>query len=141
MPSLSQPVESARGLPLPRHGLKWIEPPGALVPKKVGLAAFDFTLGTLLLTEASTKKRAAIHVLKGEAALRAMDPGGLEVMTADVAAFKEALVRESHTLKRTLTDPHLFSGIGNAYSDEILHHAQMSPVRLTCVPPLSGSSE
>ena len=110
---------------------KWLEPPGAPIPKKVGLAAFDFTRGTLLLTEASTKKRAAIHVLKGEAALRAMDPGGLEVMTADVAAFKEALVRESHTLKRTLTDPHLFSGIGNAYSDEILHRAKLSPARLS----------
>jgi formamidopyrimidine-DNA glycosylase len=110
---------------------KWLEPPGAPIPKKVGLLAFDFAKGTLLLTEVSTKKRASLHVLRGEAALAAMDPGGLEVMTADVAAFKEALQRESHTLKRTLTDPRLFSGIGNAYSDEILHRAKLSPARLS----------
>jgi formamidopyrimidine-DNA glycosylase len=110
---------------------KWLEPPVAPVPKKVGLAAFDFTNGTLLLTEVSTKKRASLHVLHGEAALAAMDPGGLEPMTADLAAFKEALQKESHTLKRTLTDPRLFSGIGNAYSDEILHRAKLSPVRLS----------
>ena len=110
---------------------KWLEPKGAPVPKKVGLAGFDFTNGTLVLTEVSTKKRASIHVLRGEAALHAMDPGGLEVMTADLAQFKAALQRENHTLKRTLTDPHIFSGIGNAYSDEILHKAKLSPVRLS----------
>jgi len=110
---------------------KWIEPPGAPVPKKVGLVGFDFTKGTLILTEVSTKKRASLHVLRGEAALAAMDPGGLEVMTASLPAFKEALQKESHTLKRTLTDPRLFSGIGNAYSDEILHRAKLSPARLS----------
>ena len=104
---------------------------GAPVPKKLGLAAFDFPNGTLLLTEASTKKRASIHVVRGREGLAALDPGGLEVLGASLAAFKEALVRESHTLKRTLTDPHLFSGIGNAYSDEILHRAKLSPVRLS----------
>jgi formamidopyrimidine-DNA glycosylase len=109
---------------------KW-QGPGAPIPKKVGLAAFDFASGTLVLTEASTKKRASIHILKGKAALRALDPGGIEVMTADLAGFKEALARESHTLKRALTDPRLFSGIGNAYSDEILHRAKLSPARLT----------
>jgi formamidopyrimidine-DNA glycosylase len=109
----------------------WKDPPAPLIPKKVGLAAFDFDVGTLLLTEASTKKRASIHLVRGEPALRALDPGGLEVMTADVASFREALFRENHTLKRSLTDPRLFSGIGNAYSDEILHRAKMSPARLT----------
>jgi formamidopyrimidine-DNA glycosylase len=109
---------------------KWLDA-GAPIPKKVGLAAFDFTTGTLLLTEASTKKRASIHVVKGQAALRALDPGGIEVMTAKLVQFKEALVRENHTLKRALTDPRLFSGIGNAYSDEILHRAKLSPARLT----------
>ncbi len=109
---------------------KWRER-GAPIPKKLGLAAFDFPRGTLLLTEASTKKRASVHVVRGEAALRALDPGGIEPMTATVAEFAEALRRESHTLKRTLTDPHLFAGIGNAYSDEILHRARLSPTRLT----------
>jgi formamidopyrimidine-DNA glycosylase len=109
---------------------KWLDP-GASIPKKVGLAAFDFASGTLLLTEASTKKRASIHLIRGEAGLRALDPGGIEVFTSDLAAFKDALVRESHTLKRALTDPRLFSGIGNAYSDEILHRAKLSPARLT----------
>jgi formamidopyrimidine-DNA glycosylase len=109
---------------------KWRER-GAPVPKKLGLAAFDLPEGTLLLTEASTKKRASIHVVRGEAALAALDPGGLEPMTASRDEFRAALVRESHTLKRTLTDPHLFAGIGNAYSDEILHRARLSPARLT----------
>jgi len=104
---------------------------GAPIPKKLGLAAFDFPRGTLLLTEASTKKRASVHVVRGEPALRALDPGGVEPMTATLAEFAEALRRESHTLKRTLTDPHLFAGIGNAYSDEILHRARLSPTRLT----------
>ncbi len=104
---------------------------GTPIPKKLGLAAFDFPNGTLLFTEASTKKRASIHVVRGEAALRALDPGGVEPLEATQATFAEALRRESHTLKRTLTDPHLFSGIGNAYSDEILHRAKLSPTRLT----------
>jgi formamidopyrimidine-DNA glycosylase len=104
---------------------------GAPIPKKLGLAAFDFPRGTLLLTEASTKKRASVHVVHSEAALRALDPGGIEPMEATLAQFAEALRRESHTLKRTLTDPRLFAGIGNAYSDEILHRARLSPTRLT----------
>jgi formamidopyrimidine-DNA glycosylase len=110
--------------------LRWKEP-GAKVPAKVGLAAFDFASGTLVLTEASTKKRASLHLVRGEAALREMDPGGIEPLDADVGAFTEALRRERHTIKRTLTDPHVFSGIGNAYSDEILWRAKLSPVRMT----------
>ncbi len=104
---------------------------GARPPGKIGLAAFDFADGTLLLTEAGTKKRASLHVVRGKAALTAHDPGGLEVLDADLPAFHGALRRESHTLKRALTDPRLFSGIGNAYSDEILHAARLSPVALT----------
>jgi formamidopyrimidine-DNA glycosylase len=104
---------------------------GAKVPGKVGLAAFDFPRGTLVLTEASSKKRASLHLMRGEAALQAIDPGGLEPLTSTAAAFGQALARESHTLKRTLTDPHLFAGIGNAYSDEILHRARLSPLKLT----------
>ena len=103
----------------------------AAIPKKLGLAAFDFPNGTLLLTEASTKKRASLHVLRGEEALRELDPGGVEPLDVTTEVFGEALRRESHTLKRSLTDPHLFSGIGNAYSDEILHRARLSPTRLT----------
>jgi formamidopyrimidine-DNA glycosylase len=109
---------------------KWRER-GATVPRKVGLAAFDFAAGTLLLTEAATRKRASLHVVDGESALAAFDPGGLEPMTSDVESFAAALEKESHTLKRALTDPHLFSGIGNAYSDEILHRARLSPFKLT----------
>ena len=104
---------------------------GAAIPRKVGLAAFDFAHGTLLLTEAATQKRASLHVVQGEDALASFDPGGLEVMTSDAGAFAAALQKESHTLKRALTDPHLFSGIGNAYSDEILHRARLSPFKLT----------
>lgn len=103
----------------------------AALPKKLGLAAFRFEPGTLILTEAGTKRRATLHVVRGEAALAALDPGGLEVLDADLAAFREALLRENHTLKRSLTDPHLFSGIGNAYSDEILHRARLSPITWT----------
>jgi len=110
--------------------LRW-RPASAPVPGKLGLAAFDFAHGTLLLTEASAKKRAALHVLAGEAALAALDPGGLEPLDADLASFRAAVLRERHTLKRTLTDPRILSGIGNAYSDEILHRARLSPVRLT----------
>jgi formamidopyrimidine-DNA glycosylase len=104
---------------------------GAAIPKKVGLAAFDFSTGALLLTEASTKKRASVHLVRGDAALATLDPGGVEPLLASLEAFKSALQRENHTLKRSLTDPRLFSGIGNAYSDEILHRAKLSPVRLT----------
>lgn len=110
--------------------LRWRER-GAKVPGKLGLAAFDFPGGTLLLTEASSKKRASLHLLPGQAAVDALDPGGLEPLTASTAQFAEALRRENHTVKRSLTDPHLFSGIGNAYSDEILWRAHLSPVRLT----------
>jgi formamidopyrimidine-DNA glycosylase len=104
---------------------------GARLPGKVGLAAFDFPTGTLVLTEAGTKRRAALHLVRGEAALREHDPGGLEVFDADRAAFRAALAREPHTLKRALTDPRVLSGIGNAYADEILHRARLSPVKLT----------
>ena len=110
--------------------LSW-KPAGAKVPGKIGVAAFDFSTGTLLMTEAGTKKRAAIHLVRGEGPLREHDPGGLEVFDIDLAAFREALTAESHTLKRALTDPHVFSGIGNAYGDEILHRARLSPVKLT----------
>jgi len=111
--------------------LQWRDAPGAKVPGKLGLAAFDFAGGTLLLTEAGTKKRAALHLVRGEAALAAHDAGGIDPLAADLATFREALTRESHTVKRALTDPRFFSGVGNAYSDEILHAAQLSPVRLT----------
>ncbi len=110
--------------------LHWREK-GAAIPGKVGLAAFDFTTGTLLLTEAGTKKRAALHVVRGRDALAEHDRGGLEVLESSVEEFAEALRRENHTLKRALTDPRLLSGIGNAYSDEILHRARLSPVKLT----------
>ena len=103
----------------------------AKLPGKIGLAAFDFSTGTVTLTEAGSKRRAAIHLVRGEAALAAHDPGGLELWDADPAAFRAAITRESHTLKRTLTDPRILSGIGNAYSDEILHRARLSPVRMT----------
>jgi formamidopyrimidine-DNA glycosylase len=104
---------------------------GAKIPGKLGLLAVDFPTGTLLLTEASTKKRASVHLVSGEAALADFDRGGLEVLGASQSAFKDALMRENHTLKRALTDPRLFSGIGNAYSDEILHSAKLSPVKLS----------
>jgi formamidopyrimidine-DNA glycosylase len=107
------------------------KPPNAKIARKYGLAAFDFPRGTLSLTEAGTKKRASLYLVRGTDALRELDPKGLEVFEADLAAFREALTRENHTLKRALTDPHLFSGIGNAYSDEILHRARLSPVQLT----------
>jgi formamidopyrimidine-DNA glycosylase len=110
--------------------LQW-KPLGAKVPGKIGLAAFDFPTGTLTLTETGSKKRASLHLVQGEAELAAHDPGGLEVLEADLGAFEAALVSESHTLKRALTDPRLFSGIGNAYSDEILHRAKLSPFKLT----------
>ncbi len=110
--------------------LHW-KAPGAPVPHRIGLAAFDFASGTLLLTEAATQHRASLYLVRGAAGLAAHDPGGLDVMTATLAQFRSALQRESHTLKRVLTDPHVFDGIGNAYSDEILHAARLSPLRLT----------
>ncbi len=110
--------------------LHWKEV-GAKLPGKVGLAAFDFPAGTLTLTEAGSKRRASLYLLRGEQALAAHDPGGLEIFTATLADFRARLVRENHTLKRALTDPRLFSGIGNSYSDEILHRAQLSPLLWT----------
>jgi len=103
----------------------------APIPRRHGLAAFDFPGGTLLLTEAGTKRRASLHVVRGTAALATHDRGGLDVLSAGAEQFHAALARESHTLKRALTDPRLFDGIGNAYSDEILHAARLSPLRLT----------
>ena len=101
------------------------------IPGRVGLAAFDFDRGTLLLTEASKKKRAQVHLVTGTAALEALDPGGLDVFSIDGASFAARLRATNHTLKRSLTDPRIFSGIGNAYSDEILHRARLSPVGLS----------
>lgn len=104
---------------------------GAAVPGRVGLLALDFDNGTLILTEAGTRRQASLHVVSGWDALAAHDPGGLDVLSADIAGFAAALRRENHTLKRSLTDPHLFSGIGNAYSDEILFAARLSPFKPT----------
>ena len=104
---------------------------GATVPRKYGHAAFDFPCGTLLLTEMGAKKRASLRLVHGREKLAEHDPKGLEIFHADLAAFRAALTQENHTLKRTLTDPHVFSGIGNAYSDEILHRAKLSPVKQT----------
>jgi len=109
---------------------KW-RPQGTSPPARVGLASFDFPTGTLLLTEASPKHRASLHVVEGEARLAAHDPGGLDVLAADLDAFRSRLQSESHTLKRALTDPHLFDGIGNWLSDEILHAAKLSLFQLT----------
>jgi formamidopyrimidine-DNA glycosylase len=103
---------------------------GASLARKIGLAAFDFADGTLMLTEVASKKRAAIHAVRGKTALAAHDPGGIELLEANSAAFRTALVRENHTVKRALTDPRLFSGIGNAYADEILHRARLSPIKM-----------
>jgi formamidopyrimidine-DNA glycosylase len=104
---------------------------GARPSRKTGLASLDFATGTLILTEASTQKRATLHLVRGEAALAEHDPGGLEVLEATPDAFRARLRSENRTLKRALSDPHIFSGIGNAYSDEILHRARLSPVTLT----------
>jgi formamidopyrimidine-DNA glycosylase len=112
--------------------LRWRTPgqkPG--MGPRLMLATFEFPHGTLFFTEASSKKRASMQLVRGEAALAAQDPGGLEPLEAGLEQFHAALTRESHTLKRALTDPHLFSGIGNAYSDEILHRARLSPMKLT----------
>ena len=110
--------------------LRWKER-GSAIPAKVGLAAFDFSDATLLFTEAGSRKQASLHVVRGAAAVSAMDPGGVEVERLSLDAFTAALRSGNHTLKRMLTDPHVFSGIGNAYSDEILHAARLSPVKLT----------
>jgi formamidopyrimidine-DNA glycosylase len=105
--------------------------PGAPLNRRLGLAALVFAAGSLVLTEASRKRRATLHVLQGEVALAGIDPGGIEVLASDLEDFRAALVRENHTLKRALTDPRLFAAIGNAYSDEILHRARLSPVTLS----------
>ena len=109
---------------------KWLDR-GAKIPGRVGLAAFDFENGTLVLTEAGSKRRASLYLVRGEQGLAAHNPGGLEVLSSSVKDFGEALTRENHTLKRALTDPQLLSGVGNAYSDEILHAAKLSPMLLT----------
>ena len=110
--------------------LRWLAA-GAKPPGKIALASFEFGGGTLVLTEAGSKRRASLHLLPDRAALTAMDPGGIDVMSCDLASFADRLKAENHTLKRSLTNPRLFSGIGNAYSDEILHRARLSPVTLT----------
>ncbi len=110
--------------------LRW-DATGARLPRKVGLAAFDFPDGALVVTEAGSKRRASLHLAADDSALRDMDPGGLEVLESSQDAFLVRLTSERHTLKRALTDPSLFSGIGNAYSDEILHAAKLSPLRMT----------
>jgi formamidopyrimidine-DNA glycosylase len=110
--------------------LHW-RPSGAKLAGRNALAAFDFADGSLVLTEAGSKRRASLHVLRGEASLTAIDPGGIDVFASDLDAFRAALTAENRTLKRALTDPRIVSGIGNAYSDEILHAAKLSPVQLT----------
>jgi len=110
--------------------LRWLEK-DAKLPGRITLAAFEFQSGTLVFTEAGTKRRASLHLVEGEAALAAMDPGGLDVLTAGFREFADRVKRENHTLKRALADPRLFSGIGNAYSDEILHRAKLSPFAQT----------
>ena len=110
--------------------LHW-RPPGAKLAGRNSLAAFDFPDGSLVLTEAGSKRRASLHVLSGEGGLRSVDPGGVEIFDCDLNSFRAALTAENRTLKRALTDPRMVSGIGNAYSDEILHAAQLSPITLT----------
>ena len=111
--------------------LRWHDKQDQKPPKKIALALFEFESGTLVLTEAGTKRRASLHLVQGKPALDAMDPGGIELFESDLRTFTEVLVGENHTLKRALTDPHLFAGIGNAYSDEILHRAKLSPIAMT----------
>ena len=110
--------------------LRW-RPRGAPIPGRIGLAAFDFSGGTVMWTEAGTKRRAAVHLVRGRTALAALDPGGIDPLGATAQEFRTALRRENHTLKRALTDPRILSGIGNAYSDEILHAARLSPLART----------
>ena len=107
--------------------LRWDDKP----PRKIALALLEFESGTLAVTEAGTKRRASLHLVQGKAALDAMDPGGIEIFASTLEKFRKVLVSENHTLKRALTDPHLFAGIGNAYSDEILHRAKLSPIAMT----------
>ena len=109
---------------------RWLKP-GAKIPGRLGLAAFDFENGTLLLTEAGTQRRASITIVRGDKSLEEIDRGGVEPLEVDEKTFAERLTRENHTLKRSFTDPTLFSGIGNAYSDEIFHRARISPIKLT----------
>src|SRR5262249_14410756 len=109
---------------------RWKDPQ-AKIPGKVGLLAIDFDHGALILTEAGTKRQASLYAVEGREALAAHDPGGIQVLDCDLQTFSDALLRENHTLKRALTDPHVFSGIGNAYSDEILHAARLSPFKQT----------
>ena len=110
--------------------LHW-KPKGAKPPGKIGLGVFDFSNGSLSLTEAGSKRRASLHVIAGRENMLKLDPGGIDVMNMSLAEFSKSLTEENHTVKRTLTDPHRFSGIGNAYSDEILHRAKLSPIKLT----------
>jgi len=110
--------------------LRWLER-GEKAPTRITLALFDFPAGTLAFTEAGTKRRASLHLVQGKAALGAFDMGGLDVLDIDARTFRDRLLKENHTLKRALTDPRLFSGIGNAYSDEILHRARLSPIAMT----------
>ena len=110
--------------------LRWLTA-GSKLPGRITLAVFEFDSGWLAFTEAGTKKRASLHLVQGEAALAALDPGGVDIGAIDEAEFAQRLTAENHTLKRALTDPHAFSGIGNAYSDEILHRARLSPIALT----------
>ena len=111
--------------------LRWNENRDDKPPRKITLGLFEFESGTLALTEAGSKRRASLHLVQGKPALDAMDPGGIEIFSSDAATFARVLVSENHTLKRALTDPHLFAGIGNAYSDEILHRAKLSPIAMT----------
>ena len=113
------------------EGTEGSDTPRPKIPGKVGLAAFDFSNGSLILTEAGSQRRASLYLVKGRKELASHDPGGLEVLTSTAREFGDALTRENHTLKRALTDPHLLSGVGNAYSDEILHAAKLSPMLLT----------
>jgi formamidopyrimidine-DNA glycosylase len=117
--------------------LRWLAA-GAKPPGRIALALFEFDAGTLVLTEAGTTRRASLHLVAGRAALAAMDPGGLDAMAAELPAFAARLAAENHTLKRALTDPTILSGIGNAYSDEILHRAQLSPLALTKALPAAA---
>ena len=110
--------------------LRWRDR-GAAIPGKVGLAAFDFPSGTIIFTEAGSHRQASIHIVRGEAAVEAMNPGGAEIAEMSLDTFDDLLRDENHTLKRVLTDPHIFSGIGNAFSDEILHAARLSPLKLS----------
>jgi formamidopyrimidine-DNA glycosylase len=111
--------------------LRWYDKQDHKPPKKIALALLEFESGTLAVTEAGTKRRASLHLVQGKAALDAMDPGGIEIFDSDPKTFAQVLLGENHTLKRALTDPRLFAGIGNAYSDEILHRARLSPIAMT----------